>query len=91
MIGGDKYGRWMWKTKIKNNFNDMKNINYDLIKTLHSKLDNIWRMEKYYIEDADKAKCHSVPAWKKILVEEKKHAEMLRKEIELRVKAGVFD
>lgn len=69
----------------------MKNINYDLIKTLHNKLDNIWRIENYYLKDADKAKCHSVPAWKKILKEEKKHADILKHEIELRVKANVFD
>jgi hypothetical protein len=69
----------------------MKNINYDLIKTLHSKLDNIWRIEKYYIKDANKVKCHSVPAWKEILEDEKKHAEKLKKEIELRIKAKVFD
>ncbi len=69
----------------------MKNINYDLIKTLHSKLDNMWRIEKYYLEDANKAKCHSVPAWGKILEDEKKHVDMLKKEIEMRIKAGIFD
>ncbi len=69
----------------------MKNINYDLVKLLHSKLDGIWRLENFYIKDADIAKCHSLPALEKILDDEKKHAEMLRSEIEGRIKAGIFD
>lgn len=69
----------------------MKNINYDLLKLLHVKLDNVWRLEKYYIQDAEEAKCHSVPALKKILTEEKNHADMLAQEIKMRMDAGTFD
>lgn len=69
----------------------MKNINYDLIKLLHMSLDKIWRLEKFYIKDADKAKCHSLPALKQMLKDEKHHAEMLRDEIKMRMNAGVFD
>lgn len=69
----------------------MKNINYDLLKLLHSKLDNIWRLENYYINDADTAQCHSLAALKQILEEEKKHADMIRKELAMRVEADKFD
>ena len=69
----------------------MKNINYDLVKLLHSKLDNVHRLEKFYVNDANKAKCHSLPALKQILEEEKKHVEMLRDEIAMRAEAKIFD
>jgi rubrerythrin len=69
----------------------MKNINYDLVKLLHTTLDTIWRLENYYVKDAEEAKCHSVSALKQILEDEKKHAEMLREEIKMRIEAGVFD
>lgn len=69
----------------------MKNINYDLIKLLHMSLDKIWRLEKFYIKDAENAKCHSLPALTHMLQEETRHAEMLRDEIKMRMNAGVFD
>ncbi len=69
----------------------MKNINYDLIKLLHTTLDAIWRLENHYISDAQKVNCHSVSALEKILEDEKGHAEMLREEIKMRMDAGVFD
>jgi len=69
----------------------MKNINYDLIKLLHIKLDVVWRLEKFYIKDANEAKCHSVPALEKMLEEEKKHVKMLQDEIKGRIKADVWD
>lgn len=69
----------------------MKNINYDLLKLLHTKLDTVWRLEKHYIGDAEVAKCHSVGAMEKILEEEKKHIEMLNDEIKMRMDAGEWD
>ena len=69
----------------------MKNINYDLIKLLHMKLDSVWRLEKFYIRDANEAKCHSVPALEKMLEDEKKHVTVLQDEIKGRIKADVWD
>ncbi|MDP3970196.1 MAG: hypothetical protein Q8P90_00685 [bacterium] len=69
----------------------MKNINYDLVKLLHLKMDNVWRLEKHYVEDSEKAKCHSVPALKQILAEEKNHVDMLREEISLRAQNDLFN
>ncbi len=69
----------------------MKNINYDLVKLLHTTLDTIWRLENHYIKDASAVKCHSEPALKKILEDEKKHAEMLREEIKMRIGGNTFD
>jgi hypothetical protein len=69
----------------------MKNINYDLIKTLHMKLDMVWRFEQYYVNDAKEAKCHSVAALEQMLADEKRHVEALKKEIEARIQAGMFD
>jgi len=69
----------------------MKDINYDLVKLLHRKLDTVGRLEKHYIKDAEEAKCHSVPALKKILEEEKRHAKVLAEEISMRSNDGKFD
>ena len=69
----------------------MKNINYDLVKLLHMKLDSVWRLEKYYINDANVAKCHSLPALEKMLADDKEHIKMLQEEIKGRITANVFD
>lgn len=69
----------------------MQNINYDLLKLLHGTLDNVWRLEKYYVNDAEAAKCHSLPFMKQMLETEKKHAEQLQAEIKMRMDAGVFN
>lgn len=69
----------------------MKDINYDLVTLLQSKLHSAWELENHYIKDAEEAKCHSVPALKEILEDEKRHAKMLAEEIRLRTEAGVFD
>ncbi len=69
----------------------MKNINYDLLKLLHTKLDTVWRLEKHYIGDAEVAKCHSVRAMEHMLEEEKNHIAMLNEEIKRRMDAGEWD
>lgn len=69
----------------------MKNINYDLLKLLHGKLDDVWRLEKFYLTDATKAKCHSVAALKKILADDRNHIQMLLEEIGTRMKKGIFN
>ena len=69
----------------------MKNINYDLIKMLHMKLDSVWRLEKYYINDSKEAKCHSVSALEKMVEDDRNHIKMLQEEIKMRISAGVFD
>lgn len=69
----------------------MKNVNYNLIKMLHAKLDNVWRLENYYVKDAEDAGCHSVGAMKTMLEDEQKHVEMLKEEIKLRLDSNAFD
>lgn len=69
----------------------MKDVNYDLVKLLHSTLDIVWRLEHHYIKDAEAVKCHSVPALQLILEDEKKHARMLSDEIKMRMDAGIFN
>lgn len=73
------------------NANDMKNINYDLIKLLQTKLDTIWRLENFYINDAKEAKCHSIEGLEKLLEKEKEDATMLLNEIKMRLDGGVCD
>jgi len=68
-----------------------KNVNYNLIKLLHCKLDTIWRLEKFYCDDSQQENCPSAEALKKILADERQHAQILRDEIKRRVEAGVFD
>lgn len=69
----------------------MKNINYDLLKLLHTKLDTVWRLEKHYIGDAEAANCHSVEAMRHMLEEEKRHIAMLNEEIKMRMDAGQWN
>ncbi len=69
----------------------MKNVNYNLVKLLLSKMDNAWRLENYYIKDAMEAGCHSREVLKEILQDEKRHIDMLRKEIMLRTGVKKFD
>lgn len=69
----------------------MKNVNYNLLKLLHLKLDNVWRLEKFYIDDAKQANCHSIPLLEKILESEKSHVESLKEEIKMRMDAKIFD
>ncbi len=69
----------------------MKNINYDLVKLFLATLDAVRRLENHCIADAEAAKCHSLPALQKMLEAERAHADMLRDEIAMRAKAGVFD
>ncbi|MBN1325409.1 hypothetical protein JW977_00295 [Candidatus Falkowbacteria bacterium] len=69
----------------------MKNINYNLIKMLHTKLDDLWRIEKYYLRDAQKAKSKScVKMFKVMQGDLKKHIEMLTKELERHIKNKQF-
>lgn len=69
----------------------MQDINYDLVKLLHTKLETIARLERHFIQDTEDAKCHSVPALKQILEDEKRHADILAKEIGMREHAGKFN
>lgn len=69
----------------------MKNVNYDLLKMLHNTCDDCWRLKKYYIKDAQKAKCKSAPILKKILKDREKQLDLLREAIITRAKAGKFD
>lgn len=58
----------------------MKNLHYDLLKLFHSKLDNAWRLEKHYLEDAAEcADCATL--FSKLLEDEKACAEELKAEL----------
>ncbi len=69
----------------------MQNINYDLIKLLHCKLDSAWRLEKHYIQDAKNVNCHSISVLEKILEDDKNHIAMLREEIKMRMDSDNFN
>ncbi len=69
----------------------MKNVNYDLLKLLHSKLDNVWRLEKFYVRDAKQAKCLSAPILAAILKDEKKHVKILQQALGRKVKKNSFN
>lgn len=60
----------------------MENANYNLIKLLLAKLDDAWRIEKFYAADAAKLGCDNcVALLQRILAEDEKHAEQLRAEL----------
>jgi len=69
----------------------MENVNYNLVKLLQAKMDNVWRLSKYYINDAKEVQCQSASALEKILEEEKGHIEMLKKEMKKRIEGEVFN
>jgi hypothetical protein len=54
-------------------------------------MDNVWRLENYYISDAQSEECHSLRALTEILADEKKHIELLRQEVARRCVAEKFD
>ncbi|MCK4265214.1 hypothetical protein KAW80_02550 [Candidatus Babeliales bacterium] len=67
-----------------------ENINYDLVKLLKSKMDNVWRLEKFYCKDAEDANCKSLESLKQILENESLHVKMLKEAIKERMDAGIF-
>lgn len=70
----------------------MKNANYNLVKMLLSKLDDTWRVEKYYASDAAALACKDCQAiLKAILKDDQRHVEMLRAELAKHIKDKTFD
>lgn len=70
----------------------MKNANYNLIKVLLSELDDAWRIEKHYLEDAKKFGCNDCEKiLKEIHENTEKHIKMLRDEIARHSEEGKFD
>ena len=69
----------------------MKNINYNLVKMLHTKLDDLWRIENYYLRDAQKVKSTNCVKMFKVMQKDlKKHIEMLTVEIARHMKNKQF-
>lgn len=70
----------------------MKNANYNLVKMLLTKLDDAWRVEKYYATDAAELACKDCQAvLRKILADDQKHVEMLREELAKHIKEKKFE
>lgn len=58
----------------------MENLSYDLIKLLHNKLDDHWRITKHYLKDAKKCRrCAGI--FKEMVKTDKKMIDQLRAEI----------
>jgi len=70
----------------------MKNFNYNLIKMLHSKLDDLWRIEKFYLRDAKKSGSKSCEKlFKELQKDLKKEIGLLRQEIARHLSHKKFD
>ncbi len=69
----------------------MRNVNYNLVKMMLSKMDNAWRLENYYVKDAEAEGCESAAALRDILEDEKRHIEVLRGEVSKRCGSEKFD
>ncbi len=69
----------------------MTNANYNLLKLLHNTLDDLWRLEKFYIKDAEEEGCSKC---KEILESIKsdisKHVALLQEELSAHVREGKF-
>lgn len=59
----------------------MRNVNYNLVKLLLAKMDHVWRLENYYLNDAKQEDRVSIQTLEQILEDEKRHVEMLRREV----------
>ena len=59
----------------------MKNTNYNVLKLLHETLDNLWRIEKHYLNDAKSCSCECGKLMKTMQKDLAKHADMLKKEL----------
>lgn len=70
----------------------MKNANYNLIKLLLAKLDDAWRVERFYAGDAKAIGCQRCEEiLKRILAEDSQHIEQLREEVARHVREEAFD
>ena len=70
----------------------MKNFNYNLVKMLHAKLDDLWRIEKFYLKDAMKSKSKSCEKlFKEMQKDLKKEVKLLQQEIARHVSHKQFD
>jgi protein-arginine kinase activator protein McsA len=69
----------------------MKNANYNLVKMLLAKLDDVWRIEQHYAKDAVEHGCDRCEALlTEILKTDKEHIEALRQELAKHIKADEF-
>lgn len=70
----------------------MRNANYNLVKLLLNKLDDSWRVEKHYEKDAREMSCKDCQKiLKRILDVDKRHIEMLRRELAKHIKTKKFE
>ncbi len=68
----------------------MKNCNYNLLKVLHGKLDNVWRIEKHYLGDAGGLDCDCGNILKNIVDDDRKHIAQLEKELARHISDKTF-
>lgn len=59
----------------------MKNVNYNVLKLLHNQLDDLWRIEKHYLKDAQGSRCQCAKLLKSMQAGLKKNIAALRKEL----------
>lgn len=68
----------------------MTNNNYDIIKMLFAALDDSYRIDKYYLKDAEGCS-HCKEIFEKMKKDINGHIEMLRNEIINHSKADIFN
>jgi len=66
----------------------MQNNVYNLVKMLHTKLDDQWRITKHYLKDAKEKKCDCGKIMQTILKDVTKHAQLLQRELNKHMKGG---
>lgn len=59
----------------------MKNQDYNVLKLLHETLDNVWRIEKHYLADAQGSGCDCPKLLRQMQAELQKHADALKAEL----------
>ena len=65
----------------------MKNANYNVLKLLHNQLDDLWRIEKHYLKDAENLDCGCPKILEEMRSDMKKNIDKLKAELDKHLKA----
>lgn len=69
----------------------MENYNYNLIKILLGKLDDVWRIKRYYLKDTEEVDCNKCKEiLNQIVKSEEKQIKLLQEELAEHIKEEKF-
>jgi len=60
----------------------MKNTNYNVLKLLHNQLDDLWRIERFYLKDAENLDCACAKIFEEMRGQMQENIEKLKAELD---------